>query len=116
MTPVPADMLLFFIIRMDRQMIENMLNENERYAGAALPEFLQFLDDAFSRHRALGDETILALPGKFGDPQRSGYSFMGNKSFEPFELVLVANDQKEVVEILTDKSFVFDPNNFVIKK
>lgn len=116
MSPVPADMLLFFIIRMDGAMIENMLNEDERYAGLSLPEFLQFLEGAFAKHRALGDETLLALPGKFGSPQRSGYSFMGNKSFEPFELVLVANGQKEIVEISTHSDFVFDPNNFVIKK
>lgn len=116
MTPVPADMLMFFIIRMDTPMIENMLNEDEQYARLALPDFLQFLNLGFAKHRALGDDTILALPGKFNQGQQKGYSFMGNKSFVPFELVLVANEQKEIIDIAMDNSFVFDENSFVIKK
>ena len=115
MTPVPADMLMFFTIRMDTPMIENMLNEAEQFAGLSLPDFLKFLENGFEKHRALGDDTVLALPGKFGDGKRKGYSFMGNKSFVPFHLVLVANEQKEVVEVLIDDSFVFDENSFVIK-
>lgn len=115
-TPIPADMLMFFIIRMDLPMIATLLDESETYAGMDHDRFLQFLEQGFERHRAVGDNTILALPGKFGAEQQAGYSFMGNKSLSPFELVLVADDQKMIVDIHTDPGFVFDENSFVIRK
>lgn len=115
-TPIPADMLLFFIIRMDLPMIATLLDESETYAGMDHDRFLQFLEQGFERHRAIGDNTILALQGKFGADQQVGYSFMGNKSLSPFELVLVADDQKMIVAMNTDPGFVFDENSFVIRK
>lgn len=115
-TPIPADMLMFFIIRMDIPMIETMLDEAESYAGMDYASFIQFLEQGFARHQALGDSTVLALQGKFGPNQKVGYSFMGNKSFQPFELVLIADDQKMVIDMNTDSSFVFDANSFVIQK
>lgn len=115
-TPIPADMLLFFIIRMDIPMIATMLDESETYAGMDHDRFLQFLEQGFERHRAIGDNTVLALQGKFGPDKQVGYSFMGNKSLSPFELVLVADEQKMIVDMNTDPSFVFDENSFVIRK
>ena len=116
MTPVPADMLLFFMIRMDIPMIENMLDESEQYAGMAYTDFIAFLEQGFARHQAWGDSSILALQGKYGYPAKVGYSFMGNKSFEQLKLVFVADEDKQVVDIIRDDSFRFDDNNFVIKK
>lgn len=115
-TPIPADMLLFFIIRMDIPMIATMLNEAETYAGMDHDRFLEFLEQGFERHRAIGDNTVLALQGKFGPDNQVGYSFMGNKSLQPFKLVLVADEQKMIVDMNTDPSFVFDENSFVIRK
>lgn len=115
-TPIPADMLLFFIIRMDIPMIATMLNESETYAGMDHDSFLGFLEQGFERHRAIGDNTVLALQGKFGADKQVGYSFMGNKSLSPFALVLVADEQKMIVDMNTDPSFVFDENSFVIRK
>ena len=115
-TPIPADMLLFFIIRMDIPMIATLLDESETYAGMDHDSFLQFLAEGFERHRAIGDNTILALQGKFGPDNQVGYSFIGNKSLRPFELVLVADEQKMIVDMNTDPSFVFDENSFVIRK
>lgn len=115
-TPIPADMLLFFIIRMDLPMIATMLEESETYAGMHHERFLEFLEQGFERHRTIGDNTILALQGTFGADKQVGYSFMGNKSLSPFELVLVADAQKMIVDMNTDPSFVFDENSFVIRK
>lgn len=115
-TPIPADMLLFFIIRMDIPMIATMLNEAETYAAMDHDRFLAFLEQGFERHRAIGDNTVLALQGKFGPDKQVGYSFIGNKSQHPFELVLVADEQKMIIDMNTDPSFVFDENSFVIRK
>lgn len=116
MNPIPADMLLFFFIKMDIDLIDTMLEEDEQYLGLNYEQFITFLKEGFALHQSKGDTALLALKGKFGSNKKPGYSFMGNKSFERFNLIFETDVNNMVINMLSDNTFVFDENSFVIKK
>lgn len=115
-TPIPADMLLFFFVKMDIDLIDSMLYDQEQYLNLNYPEFIAFLKTSFATHKSKDDTSLLALKGTFANGTKEGYSFMGNKSFERLDLIFETNADNMVINMLSDDSFVFDENSFVIKK
>ncbi len=114
MTPIPADVLLFFFIKMDIELIDTMLDEDEHYLNMNYVDFKKYLTDGFEKHKALGDTDLLALKGKYDTAQKPGYSFMGNKSFERFDLILEVDTENRIVNMLRSDNFQFDDNSFII--
>ncbi len=109
---IPSDMLFLFIIKMDLQMLDNLLDDDMQYLGKPKPEFIAWLKEEFERYRSMGDTDLLALEGRFNQQSESGYSFMGNHSKQRLDLVIQVNDKKEAVRLTTAPDFVFNDFKF----
>jgi hypothetical protein len=113
MKPVPADMLLFFFLKMDVPLITTMLDKKGIYAGMPHTHFISWLEDAFAVHRSLGDELLLTLPGAYDTGKKRAYSLLGNKTSRQLAIAFELNEQDMIVAIHEAGDFAFDENEFV---
>lgn len=114
MMNIPSDLFFLFIIKMDDQMLQSVLDDEATYMNFNAGDFADFISDKIAYHRTLGDTTLLALPGTINDGKTAAYSFMGNKSKERMDVVIQVNEQKELLSVEAAPDFVFDEFPFNI--
>lgn len=111
---IPSDLFFLFLIRMDFPMIDSILDEDEKYMGLDADGFGNFIKDKINHHKALGDTSLLALPGKYDQNSKLAYSFLGNKSKETMAFVVEVNEKKEMLSFHEHVDFIFDEFPFNI--
>ena len=99
---------------MDDQMLQSVLDEESTYMNLSAAGFSEFMSQKMVYHKTLGDGTLLALPGTINEGKTLAYSFMGNKSKERLDVVVLVNDKKELLSVVSDPEFVFDEFPFDI--
>lgn len=109
---IPSDMFFLFIIKMDLPMLDNLLDDDQRYLDLSKQEFTAWLKQEFDRFRAMGDTDLLALEGRFNNQTEAGYSFMGNHSKQNMKLVIQVNERKEIIRLTTVDDFIFNDFKF----
>lgn len=114
MMNIPSDLFFLFIIKMDNQMLQSVLDEEATYMNLSAADFADFINEKMKYHKTLGDTTLLALPGKINDGKTAAYSFMGNKSKERMDIVIEVSEQKELLSVHAAPDFVFDEFPFSI--
>lgn len=111
---IPTDLFFLLIIRMDEEMLYTVLDEDETYMGMNESAFENFILQKMQHHKSLGDEKLLALPGKMIGSGDVAYAFMGNKSKEKMGIAVRVTPEKEMLSIESDEGFEFDEFPFDI--
>ena len=114
MMNIPSDLFFLFIIKMDQQMLRSVLDEDCTYLNLSATDFSDLLCQKMDYHKSLGDTTLLALPGTINEGKTIAYSFLGNKSKEQLDMVVLVNNKKELLSVETASDFVFDEFPFEI--
>lgn len=105
---IPSDMFFLFLIRMDYEMIDTLLEPDEIYMGKEANGFLQYIIQEIEHHRSLGDTSLLSLEGTFEKGSKKGLSLVGNNSKQRFKLVVELNEYKDIVDFNNASDFVFN--------
>jgi len=101
------DAILYFLQRLDVNMVSNVLDDNRTYQNFAKPLFIKKLDAALDKFIEAGDTYLNRFNGacnsKSCNYKCTGYSFVGNNSSNYFDLIVdvkdgVVNDIYECVK------------------
>lgn len=105
---LPSDLFFLLMIRMDAEMLSTILDDDTIYFGKNAAEFLAYISSLMVHHKALGDEKLLALPGKLQHTGQIAYGFIGNKSKKSIGMVVLVNSQKQILGMDKEDEFTFD--------
>jgi hypothetical protein len=105
---LPSDLFFLLMIRMDAEMLSTILDDDTQYFGKNAIEFEDFIQSIMAHHKSLGDEKLLALPGKIGHTGQIAYGFIGNKSKKSIGMVVLVNNQKQILGMHKEDEFTFD--------
>jgi hypothetical protein len=94
-----ADAILFFIERLDIEMVDDLLDSERTYSDLEKPVFVHKLGKAFDKLIEAGDSNLIRKKGvctgngcdNIGCP---GYTFLGEKSGLFLDLVIIERDGK----------------------
>lgn len=91
-----ADAVLYFLQRMDVEMVSSILDDNRTYQDFAKHVFIRKLDNAIDCFIKSGDTFLNYYCGfcnsKICNFQCNGYSFVGNHSRNYFDLIVDIKD------------------------
>lgn len=106
-----VDAVLYFLQRLDIDMVSRVLEENRTYQNFAKPLFIKKLDAALDEFIEAGDTYLNRHKGycnsKSCNYKCEGYSFIGNNSSNYFDLIFdvqdgVVNDIYECINFKCD--------------
>lgn len=86
--------LIYFIGRMDTEMVGSLLDDDRQYEDVPKYEFLHLLEKAFDTFKAEGDTQLKPFVGEctYCYPTNPGRCFVGNKSRKFLPLVFEETD------------------------
>ena len=91
-----ADAVLYFLQRLDIDMVSRVLEYNRTYQNFAKPLFIKKFDDALDEFIEAGDTYLNRFKGscnsKSCNYKCKGYSFVGNASGNYFDLIVDVKD------------------------
>jgi len=91
-----ADAVLYFLQRLDIDMVSSVLEDNRTYQNFAKSLFIKKLDDALDEFIAAGDTYLNRYKGscnsKSCNYKCKGYTFVGNNSGNYFDLIIDIKD------------------------
>lgn len=87
-----VDAVLYFLQRLDIDMVSSVLEDNRTYQNFAKPLFIKKLEDAKDEFIEVGDTYLNRYNGscnsKSCNYKCKGYSFVGNNSGNYFDLII----------------------------
>jgi hypothetical protein len=87
-----VDAVLYFLQRLDIDMVSSVLEDNRTYQNFAKPLFIKKLEDAKDEFIEVGDTYLNRYNGscnsKSCNYKCKGYSFVGNNSANYFDLII----------------------------
>jgi ribosomal 50S subunit-associated protein YjgA (DUF615 family) len=87
-----VDAVLYFLQRLDIDMVSSVLEDNRTYQNFAKPLFIKKLEDAKDEFIEVGDTYLNRYNGscnsKSCNYKCKGYSFVGNNSANHFDLII----------------------------
>jgi hypothetical protein len=90
------DSVLYFLQRLDIDMVSSVLEDNCTYQNFAKPLFIKKLEDAIDEFMEAGDTYLNRYKGscnsKSCNYKCKGYSFVGNNSGNYFDLIIDVKD------------------------
>ncbi|MEY3500891.1 MAG: hypothetical protein RL308_2560 [Bacteroidota bacterium] len=90
------DAVLYFLQRLDIDMVSNVLEDNRTYQNFEKPLFIKKLDAALNEFIEAGDTYLNRYKGscnsKSCNYKCKGYSFVGNNSASYFDLIIDVKD------------------------
>ncbi len=94
---------------LDAETLRYLLDESNTYQNATKDVFIQKISEVFAKLGAKGDSKLQSYPGKCGCDscssfERTGYTFVGNKSGDHLDLIFKENDG-EIMDIYTCSDF-----------
>jgi hypothetical protein len=91
-----VDAVLYFLQRLDTNMVSTVLEDYRTYQNFAKPLFIKKLDDALDEFIEVGDTYLNRYEGfcnsKSCNYKCKGYSFVGNNSGNYFDLIIDVKD------------------------
>lgn len=112
------DAVLYFLQRLDSAMVSSVLDDGRTYQDLVKPIFIKKLDAALDTFIAAGDTYLNRYQGTCNSQQCNfncaGYSFVGNKSGNYFDLIFEVKDGV-VYDVYECTDFKCDSPN-VLKK
>lgn len=112
-----ADAVLYFLQRLDIDMVSRVLEDKRTYQNFAKPLFIKKLEDALDEFIEAGDTYLNRYNGscnsKSCNYKCKGYSFVGNNSANYFDLII---DVKDGVVLDIYECFSFKCENKGINK
>jgi hypothetical protein len=88
--------LVYFISRMDTEMVASLLDDDKNYEDVPKYEFLHLLEKAFDKFKAEGDTQLKPFAGECRHcyPTCPGQCFVGNNSRKFMPLVFEVDEEK----------------------
>ena len=112
-----TDAVLYFLQRLDIDMVSSILEDNRTYQNFAKPLFIKKLEDALDEFIEAGDTYLNRYDGvcnsKTCNFNCKGFSFVGNKSEDYLDLII---DTQDGVVLDIYECFSFKCENQEIKK
>lgn len=112
-----VDAVLYFLQRLDIDMVSRVLEDKRTYQNFAKPLFIKKLEDALDEFIEAGDTYLNRYNGscnsKSCNYKCKGYSFVGNNSANYFDLII---DVKDGVVLDIYECFSFKCENQEIRK
>lgn len=91
------DAVLYFLQRLDIDMVSSVLEDNRTYQNFAKPLFIKKLEDAIDDFIEAGDTYLNRYNGSCNSKSCNynckGYSFVGNNSKNYFDLIIDVKDE-----------------------
>ena len=91
-----VDAVLYFLQRLDIDMVSSVLEDNRTYQNFAKPLFIKKLEDALDEFIEAGDTYLNRYKGSCNSKRCNykckGYSFVGNNSANYFDLIIDVKD------------------------
>ena len=91
-----VDAVLYFLQRLDIEMVSSVLEDNRTYQNFTKPIFIKKLEDALDEFIEAGDTYLNRYEGlcnsKSCNYKCKGFSFVGNKSGNYFDLIIDVKD------------------------
>ena len=104
-----VEAILYFLQRLDIDMVSSVLEDTRTYQDFAKPLFIQKLDNALDKFIEAGDTYLNRYKGscdsKSCNYKCKGYSFIGNNSGNYFDLIIEVKDElvNDIYECLSFK-------------
>lgn len=104
-----VEAILYFLQRLDIDMISSVLEDTRTYQDFAKPLFIKKLDNALDKFIEAGDTYLNRYKGscdsKSCNYKCKGYSFIGNNSGNYFDLIIEVKDElvNDIYECLSFK-------------
>lgn len=98
-----ADAVLYFLRKLDVDMVNELLDEDKTYAELKKSVFISKLGIALDKFIEAGDESLIQYPGKCGSEECinsgcPGYTFLGNRSGLYLDLIVI-EEEGRVIDI-----------------
>lgn len=104
------DAVLWFISRLDWEMVSELLDEDRTYQNFPKWEFINKLRNAFEQFTAQGDTCLLVFPGRCDscncdNYKKSGYILYGNHTKNYIQLIVELDDNERISDLYECNSF-----------
>ncbi len=108
MVNLPTDMVVFFIYKMDIELLENNLDAHGTYAGMDLKNFISHLKKLVDEVKASDDNQLTPTMGIKPNNENVFFGFETFKNHRqiPITVETLVNDRNTVVSIQDDAGFV----------
>ena len=105
------DAVIYFITKLDVEMLNDILDENLKYQDFEKHKFLSKLQDVFVNFIELGETVLDIYEGKCNECNKcdTGISFIGNNSKNYIDLT-IKSDQGKVTDIFECCNFSNEKN------
>lgn len=108
------DAVLYFIERLDTNMLEIILNDDQMSQEIDKRTFLKKIANVFDEFSNRGNTFLNRFEGRcmncvYSNPNCKGFSFVGNKSNDFIDLIIESEDYK-VIDIYECSQFCTDSN------
>lgn len=96
--------VLWFISRLDWEMVSDLLDEDRTYQDFPKWEFINKLRNVFEKFTSQGDTHLLIFPGRCNgysccNFKTGGYIFYGNRTKDYFNLIFELDDNQYVTDM-----------------
>ena len=83
------DILAYYFLKMDIEMLSSNLDEDEVYLGMDFDSFITMIENTFDEFRRYGDRVFNSTQGKDRISGLEAFAFYGRESKKPFPIILV---------------------------
>lgn len=109
--------ILWFISRLDREMVSELLDDERTYQNFPKWEFINKLRNTFEQFTSQGDTRLLIFSGRCNgcdcdNFKKGGYVFYGNHTKNYFNLLIELDDNERITDMYECADFktTFQPN------